>query len=74
MADEALLAAFKKAGLKDADARHLMYAVHSGCNRFVTTDPDSSIDAPTWHPYVGVCSFKSHPNWWPNCQSAKNVA
>jgi predicted nucleic acid-binding protein len=38
--DDDLLTAFKTAGLKDADARHLMYAVHNGCNRFVTTDPD----------------------------------
>jgi predicted nucleic acid-binding protein len=30
---------FGKAGLKDADARHFMYAVHNGCDRFVTTDP-----------------------------------
>ena len=37
--DETLLAALKKAGLKDADARHFMYAVHNGCDRFVTTDP-----------------------------------
>jgi predicted nucleic acid-binding protein len=37
--DDALLATFKRAGLKDADARHLMYAVHNGCDRFVTTDP-----------------------------------
>jgi hypothetical protein len=27
------------AGLKDADARHLMYATGNGCDRFVTTDP-----------------------------------
>jgi predicted nucleic acid-binding protein len=39
--DDTLLADFKAAGLKDdADARHLMYAVHNGCDRFVTTDPD----------------------------------
>jgi hypothetical protein len=31
---------FKIAGLKDSDARHLMYAVHNKCDRFVTTDPD----------------------------------
>jgi predicted nucleic acid-binding protein len=37
--DDALFAASKRAGLKDADARHFMYAVHNGCNRFVTTDP-----------------------------------
>ena len=30
----------KKAGLKEADARHLMYAVHNKCDRFVTTDRD----------------------------------
>jgi predicted nucleic acid-binding protein len=38
--DETLLAGFKAAGLKDADARHLMYAVHNACNRFVTLDSD----------------------------------
>lgn len=38
--DESLFAAFKAAGLRDnADARHLMYAVHNKCDRFVTTDP-----------------------------------
>jgi hypothetical protein len=40
MVDETLFATFKKAGLKDADARHFMYAVHNRCDRFVTTDPD----------------------------------
>jgi len=40
MVDAELFAAFKKAGLKAADARHLMYAVHNGCDRFITTDPD----------------------------------
>ena len=38
MVDEKLFAALKTAGLKDADARHFMYAVHNGCDRFVTTD------------------------------------
>ncbi len=38
--DAGLLATFKEAGLKDADARHLMYAVHNGCDRFVTMDTD----------------------------------
>jgi predicted nucleic acid-binding protein len=38
--DDALLVDLKAAGLTDdADARHLMYAVHNGCDRFVTTDP-----------------------------------
>jgi predicted nucleic acid-binding protein len=37
--DEPLFAALKAAGLKDADACHYMYAVHNGCDRFVTTDP-----------------------------------
>ena len=37
--DDALMAQLKKSGLMDADARHLMYAVHNGCDRFVTTDP-----------------------------------
>jgi len=27
-------------GLKNADARHLMYAMCNDCVRFVTTDPD----------------------------------
>jgi predicted nucleic acid-binding protein len=38
--DAELFAKLRKAGLNDADARHLMYAVHNGCDRFVTTDPD----------------------------------
>jgi hypothetical protein len=39
MVDDQLFAALKTAGLKDdADARHFMYAVHNGCDRFVTTD------------------------------------
>jgi predicted nucleic acid-binding protein len=36
----ALFDAFTAAGLKTGDARHLMYAVHNGCNRFVTLDED----------------------------------
>jgi predicted nucleic acid-binding protein len=36
--DDALFRAFKQVGLKDPDARHLMYAVHNGCDRFVTLD------------------------------------
>jgi hypothetical protein len=38
--DEALFATLRNFGLKDPDARHLMYAVSNGCVRFVTTDPD----------------------------------
>jgi len=38
--DEPLFAHLKKAGLKEADARHLMYATHNGCDVFLTTDPD----------------------------------
>jgi predicted nucleic acid-binding protein len=38
--DADLYEKFKKAGLRDGDARHLMYAVHNKCDRFVTTDPD----------------------------------
>jgi hypothetical protein len=38
--DEALFATLRNFGLKDGDARHLMYAVFNGCVRFVTTDPD----------------------------------
>jgi hypothetical protein len=37
--DESLFRDFKQAGLEDADARHFMYAVHNGCDRFVTLDP-----------------------------------
>jgi hypothetical protein len=40
LVDGVLFAAFKNVGLKDGDARHLMYAVHNRCERFVTTDPD----------------------------------
>ena len=36
--DADLYEKFKKAGLEEADARHLMYAVHNKCDRFVTTD------------------------------------
>ncbi len=38
--DEALFAKLRSLGLRDADARHLMYAISNGCVRFVTTDPD----------------------------------
>ena len=38
--DAELFEKLKKAGLKEADARHLMYAVHNKCDRFVTTDSD----------------------------------
>jgi len=38
--DEVLFADLKRMGLKDADARHLMYAVTNSCDRFLTTDPD----------------------------------
>jgi len=38
--NEALFAALTAAGLKSADARHLMYAASNGCQRFVTSDPD----------------------------------
>jgi hypothetical protein len=36
--DADLFRSFTKEGLKDADARHLMYAVHDRCDRFVTVD------------------------------------
>jgi hypothetical protein len=36
--DADLFHSFTKLGLKDADARHLMYAVHNGCDRFATVD------------------------------------
>ena len=38
--DEALFSELKGLGLKDADARHLMYAKANDCVRFVTTDDD----------------------------------
>ena len=38
--DEALFADLKRIGLKNADARHFMYAHENGCDRFVTLDPD----------------------------------
>jgi predicted nucleic acid-binding protein len=36
--DERLLSDLKKAGISDGDARHLMYAIHNNCDRFVTLD------------------------------------
>jgi predicted nucleic acid-binding protein len=36
--DEKVYAALSAAGLKDDDAKHLMYAVHNNCGRFVTRD------------------------------------
>ena len=36
--DKHLIEALRVASLTDADARHLMYAVHNGCCRFVTLD------------------------------------
>ncbi len=38
--DEPMFARLQAEGLKDGDARHLMYALCNGCDRFVTTDPD----------------------------------
>ena len=38
--DADLFNSFTNLGLKEADARHLMYAVHNGCDRFVTVDGD----------------------------------
>lgn len=38
--DEVLFSDLKNIGLKDADARHLMYAYVNTCERFVTLDPD----------------------------------
>lgn len=37
--DEGLFKSLIAAGLKNADARHLMYAARNDCDRFVTTDP-----------------------------------
>jgi predicted nucleic acid-binding protein len=36
--DERLFSDLKKAGISDGDARHLMYAIHNKCDRFVTLD------------------------------------
>ena len=36
--DADLYEKLKRAGLMEADARHLMYAAHNKCDRFVTTD------------------------------------
>jgi predicted nucleic acid-binding protein len=49
--DEGLFSDLKKAGISDGDARHLMYAVHNKCDRFVTLDcrdllPNRSAVAP----------------------------
>src|SRR6516162_2627363 len=38
--DERLFSDLNKAGLLDGDARHLMYAIHNKCDRFVTLDTD----------------------------------
>jgi hypothetical protein len=38
--DDVLFSDLKNIGLKDADARHLMYAYVNACERFVTLDPD----------------------------------
>ena len=38
--DESLFAILRAEGLDSEDARHLMYAVCNGCQRFVTLDPD----------------------------------
>jgi predicted nucleic acid-binding protein len=38
--DEVLFADLKAIGLGDSDAKHLMYAVTNGCDRFITLDPD----------------------------------
>jgi predicted nucleic acid-binding protein len=36
--DEPLFSGLKALGISDADARHLMYAVHNKCDRFLTLD------------------------------------
>jgi predicted nucleic acid-binding protein len=41
--DEGLFSDLKKAGLSDGDARHLMYAIHNKCDRFVTLDTSDDI-------------------------------
>lgn len=38
--DDALFNDLRSQGLKDGDARHLMYAACNGCERFVTLDQD----------------------------------
>jgi len=39
----------KQAVLKEADARHLMYAICNGCDRFVTLDRDFLNRLPSLH-------------------------
>jgi hypothetical protein len=38
--DERLFSDLKSAGISNGDARHLMYAIHNKCDRFVTLDTD----------------------------------
>ena len=40
LVDEALFKDLQALGLKEADARHFMYAASNGCERFVTLDSD----------------------------------
>jgi hypothetical protein len=40
LVDEPLFADLKALGLKDADARHFMYAAANSCDCFITLDPD----------------------------------
>ena len=44
--DRPLLDLLKAEGLKEGDARHLMYAVHHGSDYFVTIDSDFGVDEP----------------------------
>jgi len=44
--DEGLFKSLTAAGLKNADARHLMYAARNECERFVTTDPHFTFRRP----------------------------
>ena len=67
--DADLYEQLKRAGLMEADARHLMYAVHNKCDRFVTVDTDcrialratSSTTADSVNSRLGSPAFKCWP-------------
>ena len=54
--DDALFAALRSTGLKDADARHLMYAVANNCNIFVTLDTRHFVDGGRREGLEACCS------------------
>ena len=51
--DERLFSDLKSAGFSDGDARHLMYAIHNKCDRFVTLDTDDLL--PKRSDVVSLC-------------------